>query len=183
MRQSLPSEPLPEARPKSSQEDPEAAARGAACVQRAAVDGEALAQRGDHDLDGPQTLEQGLGERAGLDLVLEGRVGCGAPMTGLSLAIVNAGREAGASLDHPHGQLLGIPFVPGEISEEEAGPALAFCSACSIRASSASTSCGEMRRRGVRTRRRSTSGMSGFLVWCAGVGGGAESREPSTQAS
>jgi UDPglucose--hexose-1-phosphate uridylyltransferase len=36
-------------------------------------------------------------------------------------AIVNAGREAGASLDHPHGQLLGIPFVPGEIVEEEAG--------------------------------------------------------------
>ena len=36
-------------------------------------------------------------------------------------AIVNHGREAGASLDHPHGQLLGIPFVPGEIAEEEAG--------------------------------------------------------------
>lgn len=36
-------------------------------------------------------------------------------------AIVNAGREAGASLDHPHGQVLGIPFVPGEIAEEEAG--------------------------------------------------------------
>jgi UDPglucose--hexose-1-phosphate uridylyltransferase len=36
-------------------------------------------------------------------------------------AIVNAGREAGASLEHPHGQLLGIPFVPGEITEEEAG--------------------------------------------------------------
>lgn len=36
-------------------------------------------------------------------------------------AIVNSGREAGASLDHPHGQLLGIPFVPGEIAEEEAG--------------------------------------------------------------
>jgi UDPglucose--hexose-1-phosphate uridylyltransferase len=36
-------------------------------------------------------------------------------------AIVNTGREAGASLDHPHGQLLGIPFVPGEIAEEEAG--------------------------------------------------------------
>ena len=33
------------------------------------------------------------------------------------------------------------------------------------------------------TRRRSTSGMSGFFVWCAGVGGGAESLEPSTQAS
>lgn len=36
-------------------------------------------------------------------------------------AIVNAGREAGASLEHPHGQLLGIPFVPGEIAEEEGG--------------------------------------------------------------
>lgn len=36
-------------------------------------------------------------------------------------AIVNMGREAGASLEHPHGQLLGIPFVPGEIAEEEAG--------------------------------------------------------------
>jgi len=36
-------------------------------------------------------------------------------------AIVNAGREAGASLEHPHGQLLGMPFVPGEIAEEEAG--------------------------------------------------------------
>lgn len=36
-------------------------------------------------------------------------------------AIVNAGREAGASLEHPHGQLLGIPFVPGEIAEEQHG--------------------------------------------------------------
>jgi UDPglucose--hexose-1-phosphate uridylyltransferase len=34
-------------------------------------------------------------------------------------AIVNHGREAGASLAHPHGQLLGMPFVPGEILEEE----------------------------------------------------------------
>jgi UDPglucose--hexose-1-phosphate uridylyltransferase len=34
-------------------------------------------------------------------------------------AIVNQGREAGASLAHPHGQLLGMPFVPGEIVEEE----------------------------------------------------------------
>jgi UDPglucose--hexose-1-phosphate uridylyltransferase len=32
--------------------------------------------------------------------------------------IVNHGREAGASLEHPHGQLLGIPFVPGELSDE-----------------------------------------------------------------
>jgi len=36
-------------------------------------------------------------------------------------AVVNYGREAGASLVHPHGQLLGMPFVPGEIAEEEAG--------------------------------------------------------------
>ena len=36
-------------------------------------------------------------------------------------AIVNYGREAGASLSHPHGQLLGLPFVPGEIQSEQAG--------------------------------------------------------------
>ena len=36
-------------------------------------------------------------------------------------AIVNHGHDAGASLEHPHGQLLGIPFIPGEIAEEEAG--------------------------------------------------------------
>jgi UDPglucose--hexose-1-phosphate uridylyltransferase len=36
-------------------------------------------------------------------------------------AIVNYGREAGASLVHPHGQLLGIPFVPGELAEERSG--------------------------------------------------------------
>ncbi len=36
-------------------------------------------------------------------------------------AIVNHGREAGASLVHPHGQLLGIPFVPGELAEERSG--------------------------------------------------------------
>ena len=34
-------------------------------------------------------------------------------------AIVNHGREAGASLAHPHGQLLGLPFVPGEMLDEE----------------------------------------------------------------
>lgn len=33
--------------------------------------------------------------------------------------IVNHGREAGASLEHPHGQLLGIPFVPTELTEEQ----------------------------------------------------------------
>jgi UDPglucose--hexose-1-phosphate uridylyltransferase len=35
--------------------------------------------------------------------------------------IVNHGREAGASLEHPHGQLLGIPFVPGELEDEQQG--------------------------------------------------------------
>ncbi|MEY4371365.1 MAG: hypothetical protein RL219_134 [Actinomycetota bacterium] len=34
-------------------------------------------------------------------------------------AIVNHGRESGASLSHPHGQLLGMPFVPGELLDEE----------------------------------------------------------------
>jgi len=34
-------------------------------------------------------------------------------------AIINHGREAGASLSHPHGQLLGLPFVPGEILDEQ----------------------------------------------------------------
>ena len=37
-----------------------------------------------------------------------------------SQAIVNCGREAGASLEHPHGQLLGMSFVPRELSEEVA---------------------------------------------------------------
>ena len=34
-------------------------------------------------------------------------------------AIINHGREAGASIAHPHGQLLGLPFVPGEVLDEE----------------------------------------------------------------
>ena len=36
-------------------------------------------------------------------------------------AIVNSGREAGASIEHPHGQLLGMPFVPRELVDEQAG--------------------------------------------------------------
>jgi len=38
-----------------------------------------------------------------------------------SQAIVNQGREAGASIEHPHGQLLGMPFVPSEIADEVEG--------------------------------------------------------------
>ena len=36
-----------------------------------------------------------------------------------SQVIINHGREAGASLAHPHAQILGLPFVPGEILDEE----------------------------------------------------------------
>jgi UDPglucose--hexose-1-phosphate uridylyltransferase len=35
-----------------------------------------------------------------------------------SLVIVNHGREAGASLEHPHGQLLGTPFVSRVVADE-----------------------------------------------------------------
>ena len=34
-------------------------------------------------------------------------------------AIINHGREAGASMAHPHAQLLGLPFVPGELVDEQ----------------------------------------------------------------
>ncbi|HMD45440.1 MAG TPA: galactose-1-phosphate uridylyltransferase [Acidimicrobiales bacterium] len=37
-----------------------------------------------------------------------------------SQAIVNSGREAGASIEHPHAQLLGMSFVPRELAEEQA---------------------------------------------------------------
>ncbi len=45
----------------------------------------------------------------------------GTPGIRYSQAIVNHGRAAGASMRHPHGQLLGIPFVPGGLLEELAG--------------------------------------------------------------
>lgn len=38
-----------------------------------------------------------------------------------SQAVVNSGREAGASIEHPHGQLLATPFIPGEAANEMAG--------------------------------------------------------------
>jgi UDPglucose--hexose-1-phosphate uridylyltransferase len=43
------------------------------------------------------------------------------PEVAYTQAIVNYGREAGASLEHPHAQLIGIPFVPGEIDDEYRG--------------------------------------------------------------
>lgn len=41
------------------------------------------------------------------------------PFVRYSQIIVNHGREAGASVAHPHGQILGLPFVPGEVLDEE----------------------------------------------------------------
>jgi UDPglucose--hexose-1-phosphate uridylyltransferase len=38
-----------------------------------------------------------------------------------SQAVVNSGREAGASLEHPHGQIMSMPFIPGEAANELAG--------------------------------------------------------------
>jgi UDPglucose--hexose-1-phosphate uridylyltransferase len=38
-----------------------------------------------------------------------------------SQIIVNFGREAGASVEHPHAQLLAMPFVPRELMDEQAG--------------------------------------------------------------
>lgn len=43
------------------------------------------------------------------------------PKVAYTQAIVNHGREAGASIEHPHGQLLGIPFVPSELADEQRG--------------------------------------------------------------
>jgi UDPglucose--hexose-1-phosphate uridylyltransferase len=44
-----------------------------------------------------------------------------APGVRYTQAIVNHGREAGASLAHPHAQLLAMPFVPKEVADETAG--------------------------------------------------------------
>ncbi|MGH9303349.1 MAG: galactose-1-phosphate uridylyltransferase [Acidimicrobiales bacterium] len=54
-----------------------------------------------------------------------------------SQVIVNNGRQAGASISHPHGQLLGIPFVPRELAEEQAGFArfAGGCLLCTAQAS------------------------------------------------
>lgn len=60
-------------------------------------------------------------EAADTLLVLRDRLAAHAAMPHIryTQAIVNYGREAGASLAHPHGQLLGMPFVPGDILDEE----------------------------------------------------------------
>ncbi len=66
-----------------------------------------------HDLDDQHAgdlmlaLRRRLGDHASTDHVR------------YTQAIVNHGREAGASIAHPHGQILGLPFVPGEVLDEE----------------------------------------------------------------
>ncbi|MBA2626100.1 MAG: DUF4921 family protein [Acidimicrobiia bacterium] len=65
------------------------------------------------DLDG---LQSGLVMAAIRDRVEDHAATPGVRYT---QAIVNHGRDAGASLDHPHAQVLGIPFVPKELAEEQ----------------------------------------------------------------
>jgi UDPglucose--hexose-1-phosphate uridylyltransferase len=63
-------------------------------------------------------------EQAGLVMAaLRDRIEEHSAIPGLrySQAILNSGREAGASIDHPHAQLLGMSFVPRELAEEQAG--------------------------------------------------------------
>ena len=74
----------------------------------------------DHDVSWADLSEA----HAGLVMAaIRDRVAEHAAVPGLrySQAIVNCGREAGASLEHPHGQLLAMSFVPREISDEQAG--------------------------------------------------------------
>ncbi len=61
----------------------------------------------------------------------------GTPGLRYSLVIVNSGPEAGASLEHPHGQLLGIPFVPRETVDEQ-GSFARFAGGCLLCTATAS---------------------------------------------
>jgi UDPglucose--hexose-1-phosphate uridylyltransferase len=81
---------------------------------------EVLVLSRDHDASWADLSDQqaGLAMAAIRDRLEEHTAAAGVRYT---QAIVNHGREAGASLVHPHGQLLAIPFVPGEIAAEEAG--------------------------------------------------------------
>ncbi len=61
----------------------------------------------DHAVEMMRVLKHRLAEHAQL------------PFVRYSQVIVNHGREAGASIAHPHGQILGLPFVPSEVLDEE----------------------------------------------------------------
>lgn len=67
----------------------------------------------DLDVDGTRHVMQAICDRVAAH--------ARRPEIAYTQVIVNYGREAGASLEHPHAQLLGIPFVPGEIGDEYRG--------------------------------------------------------------
>lgn len=71
-----------------------------------------------HDMTGHPISDADAGD---VMLVLKRRLleHAATPNVRYTQAIINHGREAGASLAHPHGQLLGLPIVPGEILEEQ----------------------------------------------------------------
>ena len=71
-----------------------------------------------HDVAAHQVSDE---DAADMMLLLKRRLAdhANTPNVRYTQAIINHGREAGASLAHPHGQLLGLPFVPGEILEEQ----------------------------------------------------------------
>ena len=74
--------------------------------------------------DHRQAWENVDDEQAGLIMAaIRDRIEEHAAVPGIrySQAIVNSGREAGASIEHPHAQLLGMSFVPRELAEEQAG--------------------------------------------------------------
>jgi UDPglucose--hexose-1-phosphate uridylyltransferase len=81
---------------------------------------EVLVLSPEHDADWGKLTD----EQAGLVMAaIRDRIEEHSTVPGLrySQAIVNAGREAGASVEHPHGQLLGMSFVPRELAEEQSG--------------------------------------------------------------
>jgi UDPglucose--hexose-1-phosphate uridylyltransferase len=71
-----------------------------------------------HDISGHKVTDE---DATDMMLLLKRRLvdHANTPNVRYTQAIINHGREAGASLAHPHGQLLGLPFVPGEILEEQ----------------------------------------------------------------
>jgi UDPglucose--hexose-1-phosphate uridylyltransferase len=74
----------------------------------------------DHDVPWPDLTDE---QTTLVMQAISDRMAAHASVPGLrySQAIVNSGREAGASIEHPHGQLLGMSFVPREVVEEQAG--------------------------------------------------------------
>jgi UDPglucose--hexose-1-phosphate uridylyltransferase len=80
---------------------------------------EVLVLSPDHDRTWAELSE---GQSAAVMAIMRDRIGDHAKSENLrySQAIVNAGREAGASIEHPHGQLMAMSFVPREVAEEQA---------------------------------------------------------------